>query len=489
MKKPSDELHKLVHSLTTNEKGYFVKFAQRQSESDKTYVQLFNAIQQQEVYNEAVLRKKFKDLAVAKNYLKELILQTLRFFDTDNNSPNKILDKNIAYASILARKGLPKSAEKLIEQSITVAENNDLFGRKAILISMLLDLKMREIPREKKWKFIHDMHNTAAIAIKQNYNITRALFEQRKIYTLIEARRIGNPFRQLLPKIDIEFIISRKNSSSVLEKSVCSNSLGAYYDLKEDAKKMYETFAENLRFNKKMYYPNFNKNEMVRYSAACFNFIGAAIVTKHFTEAKREIANLEKLKVDHVQLRIENIFHLLHAIQELAWSERKFEHGAKETVRLMKQKEIKENLAVFTIMGFTTISNLVLFQFIEGQYKEAFLTIQEFFLLNKTLKNKPLETDTLLLNVLLQFEIGNEDLAYNSAHLLYRSIKTKPKTALYKIVLSLRKFLADRKKNPSTPYPSSLNYEIYNKKLSLNNWLLSKTSGRPLAEIMRESAD
>jgi len=489
MNKPSDELHKLIHSLTANEKGYFAKFAQRQSELGKAYIRLFNAIQQQEVYNEAVLRKKFKDLAVLKSYLKELILQTLRFFGTDNNNPNLILDKNMIYASILARKGLLKSAAKLIEQSIEIADDNSLFEKKLVLLSQLLDIKMREIIPEKKWKFLYDMNNITTATQKQQYNITRLVFEQRKIYTLTEGRSIGMAVSKRLSEIDVKFIISRKNSLSVNEKSICLNSLGAYYDLMEDTAKMYQAFAENLSFNKKLFHPaKANSNEVARYSRALYNFIKTAIATNHLKEAKRELANWLKLKENDPERRTTNVFYHILLLQDLAWQEKAFERSSKETVRLMEQKEIKEKLPVFTMLGTSILTNLILFQFISGQYKEAYLTMQEFFLLNKKLKDEQLETDTLLLNVLLQFEMGNEDLAYQSAQLLYRSQSKKTKTTINGIVLALRKFLTERKKNLSAPYPSSLNYKIY-RLLPLNHWLLSKSSGRPLGDIMRESKD
>lgn len=40
----SDDLYRLIHSLTTEEKGYFKKFAKRHTSGGNKYLQLFDDI-------------------------------------------------------------------------------------------------------------------------------------------------------------------------------------------------------------------------------------------------------------------------------------------------------------------------------------------------------------------------------------------------------------------------------------------------------------
>ncbi len=80
-----EELHSLVHSLSKSEKRYFHLFCTREA-SGGNYLRLFDAIASQEDYDEAQIRRKFHSekfldqLHVTKNYMKRLILKSLRNF-------------------------------------------------------------------------------------------------------------------------------------------------------------------------------------------------------------------------------------------------------------------------------------------------------------------------------------------------------------------------------------------------------------------------
>ena len=60
--KASDQLHKLIKSLSKPEKRYFKVFSSRHIIGDENnYQTLFDAIDKQEEYDEEKLMKKFKD--------------------------------------------------------------------------------------------------------------------------------------------------------------------------------------------------------------------------------------------------------------------------------------------------------------------------------------------------------------------------------------------------------------------------------------------
>ncbi len=51
--KPTNDLFTLINSLNRTEKGYFKKFASQHGKGEKNnYVQLFEAMDKQEAYNE-----------------------------------------------------------------------------------------------------------------------------------------------------------------------------------------------------------------------------------------------------------------------------------------------------------------------------------------------------------------------------------------------------------------------------------------------------
>ena len=78
-----EELFTLVKSLTKSEKRYFKVFC-GQSPGNNNYLRLFAALDKQEEFDEPAIRRKFKgekflaQLHVTKNYLRRLILKSLR---------------------------------------------------------------------------------------------------------------------------------------------------------------------------------------------------------------------------------------------------------------------------------------------------------------------------------------------------------------------------------------------------------------------------
>jgi hypothetical protein len=96
------ELFTLIKSLSRNEKRYFKLFCGSMGDGSN-YLRLFTSIDKQEQYNEAALKKKFtgeaftKQLHTTKNYLRILILKSLRDFHAgiSKNAELKDLLRNV----------------------------------------------------------------------------------------------------------------------------------------------------------------------------------------------------------------------------------------------------------------------------------------------------------------------------------------------------------------------------------------------------------
>ena len=123
MKKASDDLFRLIKSLTKSEKGFFKKFAARNSSGGKSnYINLFDAIESIESYDDETLKKKLQDqpfvnqIPVYKVYLFNLILKALQQYGTYENTDTKISDM-VAGARILVKKQMPKEAQKILKKA------------------------------------------------------------------------------------------------------------------------------------------------------------------------------------------------------------------------------------------------------------------------------------------------------------------------------------------------------------------------------------
>lgn len=123
----SDNLHRLIKSLTKPEKRYFKIFSSRHTLGDvNNYQLLFDVIDKMSEYDESIIHKKFKgeaflkQLSIAKNRLYEQILRSLDSFHA-NSSIDAELKKLVHCAEILYKKTLYSQSQKLLKSARRLA--------------------------------------------------------------------------------------------------------------------------------------------------------------------------------------------------------------------------------------------------------------------------------------------------------------------------------------------------------------------------------
>ncbi len=138
----SDDLFNLVHSLTRQEKRYFRLLASMQR-GEKKYLRLFEAISVQKEHDDEQLRAALCDeggsehLHVAKRYLFDMILRSLRLYREKNMPPLRTQNR-LREVEILYEKGLMKPARKLWRKVREEAEYNGNY------LAMLIALEQEE---------------------------------------------------------------------------------------------------------------------------------------------------------------------------------------------------------------------------------------------------------------------------------------------------------------------------------------------------------
>jgi hypothetical protein len=127
----SDQLHRLIKSLSKPEKRYFKVFSSRHVIGDKNnYQVLFDAIGAQEEYSEEKILKKFqkeaftKRFSIAKSRLYTAILKSLDSYHA-NSSIEAQIKRDIHCAEILYKKGLYDQSAKLLRSIKKVAEKHE----------------------------------------------------------------------------------------------------------------------------------------------------------------------------------------------------------------------------------------------------------------------------------------------------------------------------------------------------------------------------
>lgn len=127
----SDELHKLIKSLSQSEKRFFKIYALRHVIGEQNnYVSLFDAIALQKTYDEKAIKVKFGNepfmdrFAAVKNYLHGLILKSMRNFHAGTTIDIELKEMLIDI-EFLYQKGLYKQCQKLHEKAERLAIESD----------------------------------------------------------------------------------------------------------------------------------------------------------------------------------------------------------------------------------------------------------------------------------------------------------------------------------------------------------------------------
>lgn len=138
--KASDDLFELVHSLSRSEKAHFLLHTSFAGGDNKKYLELFRAIEKQDGYSEAPLKKKLgaKNFSYTKHYLYNSILDSLHAYHAEQVSSMQ-LNVLANQVDVLYRKGLHRQCAKLITRL-----RKHAYEREAFL--MLLQV----IPWERK---------------------------------------------------------------------------------------------------------------------------------------------------------------------------------------------------------------------------------------------------------------------------------------------------------------------------------------------------
>lgn len=157
--KASDHLFCLIKSLTKSEKRYFKVINSRKNEAEKesNYMKLFDAIDEQEVYDEEKIIEKFagqtfiKHLPSERNYLYFSLLKVLVLFH-ENSIEFMELEEIRHYASVLYNKGLYDQSNKMLGKARKWALTYELFPELLSIAKLQLELLPMIAPSAEELK-------------------------------------------------------------------------------------------------------------------------------------------------------------------------------------------------------------------------------------------------------------------------------------------------------------------------------------------------
>ncbi len=415
--KPSNELYKLIKSLTKSEKRFF-KLSSALQSGEKNYLKIFDFIEKQGVYKEEDLKEFFqnetfvKHLPSEKNHLYRLILKSLRVYYSEQ-SASSILKQELKNVEILYNKALYKECEKFVQRAKGLAVEYEEFYYWYELIAW--EKKLLEAAYEDG-EFSRNLDD---IIVEEEDVIAklRNLAEYQVIYSKINLIFRSGGFtrneeeRKIVDDIADYHLIKGKNTAlSTRASSMCYYIKGlcaATNRNYEDSFQFFNRTKDILDNN-----PLIKEDLGQRYILTLSHLLRCYIDNKQFKEAANtihEIRSLEGKKgfsSTDLSLRIFTIsyngeFALNHATGNFEASA-KLADEVRSRLRDLDDKVSKEQSILFSYNQAYTYFGI-------GDYKKALSTLNEVLNDNEQRLRQDIYSFARIFNLIIHLELENYD--------------------------------------------------------------------------------
>lgn len=189
-----DKLFELIQFLSMSEKRYFKVFAARHHKKKQniSYLTLFNAIEKLNVYDEKALQSQGVNityLAADKNYLYNLLLQSLRSFHL-GKSASLTVKEYLEYIEILYYKGLHGQCLKLLQKAKKIAQSHEL----NILLISILSWEVQLTKHILDTAYVDNIYQEVDHCIKKilNYNHYNKLYRRGFLLGMTNEPKVRN---------------------------------------------------------------------------------------------------------------------------------------------------------------------------------------------------------------------------------------------------------------------------------------------------------
>lgn len=414
--KKNTQLFDLIQAMTKGEKRYFKLIASVEGK-EKAYVQLFDAIDKQNKYDEKALKKEFskasfiKHFAVVKNYLFNIILKTLRIYHNDKTPLDNIINmqKNV---EILRTKGLVDMALNQLDKAIKQTEDRGFLREKLLLLHWRDNFTAGGYYVDKTQEQIDKELSEKTEVCKQMLNYYEYVELSARIDYLIMRKGIRSEER--LDKLKVLF------ENSLLEKAVpLSWRASIYYHHARSsyflAQKNYEAYIQEIENNVKLFEDNIAllESEPLTYLIIYNNFISACLYQPSYDFLDKQAQKYQQIlreyaKKKNIKYNIEKgLFYSTYTVYIAFYvRNKKFDKAVGKVEESLKDfSKVKAKIPEYLILNYYYQVAYAYFGLKQFEKAQSYLII----LLNECdpTKREIIYTSTQLLNLLTHYELGN----------------------------------------------------------------------------------
>lgn len=242
-------LFQLIKSLTISEKGYFKKYYTKYGEN-QAYLQLFDAIDEQEDYNEEAIKKRFKNkgfvkqFSVAKNYLIKNIMRGLRAYYSESSKDIQ-LHELLIDIEILYKRRLIDQCQKVIKKAKKIALDAELFNKYSEIALWELRLHILKPFSERAAQKVEEIHTFAKEGAAKDKNLTGYRHLAYHIFKRSMKEGTSRKQEDMKAFVDIyannPLLMSEKEALSTTAQGSYHNLWSKLYEIQYDYKNSYES--------------------------------------------------------------------------------------------------------------------------------------------------------------------------------------------------------------------------------------------------------
>jgi len=506
----SEPLFELIKSLNKSEKGYFKKFVSLYGDqADSNYLQLFDAINDQDKYDEPQIKTALKKskagkwLASEKIYLHKLILKALRNYHAGESIDNQIAEM-LNNIEILHKKALYAQCVKVIDKAKKIALRNEKFSK--LLDLLRWEKSIYSYNQRSELKAADSFEEETEIVNKlQNEHRYEKLSFQMSSFT-IKERHVRNLdlLSEMEKAIKDPLLQNEKLAISNSAKILYHNTWARYHEINGDLVKSKASLKKILNEI------DSDPELAIRQTFLCIstynNYLNICLMQEDYEEHKKALERLQKQIPSITQQTPESLAIRLfesQSNQELAVN---ISIGNfKEALSLVPQmeKQLKHYEGKMVRQAELVIYyNLAYICIGAGEFKQAKTWVNKIttdHAAGSALILQDAYSFALIFNLIIQYELKNYDgLAYywrsTYRHLLKRKRLYKTENIFLQffrknltieksevqVKLAFKELLKELKEVMKDPFEKQvLNY------FDINSWLESKVQDKTFAGIVQ----
>lgn len=446
-KRPSDKLFTLIKSLSGSEKRYFKVFVRHHSVgSDNKYMDLFEAIDQQEEFKEEELIKSvYQDLqniksrkySELKSYLYDLILRALQAFDEAQNY-NFRIRRLINNVEVLYNRSQNKAASNQLAKAKKMVVAREDYASWLTLMRWSKKLTLAKRAGKNELDLLNSINeeNQKVLMLQSNLEAYRDLFFQIMFLINKDPLRRDEKHSNILKTIIDHELLTHENRALSYRakclyhriKSLCAYTILDHAAFHDHSKILVELFESNSVIA---------KEETTEYIAILSNYALSCGLLEKYDEVSKIIPKYLNIKAKKEIDKIKIHWQYYGLSFALSIYTGEFNKG-KELL-----EEHLEKVKDFGNKGFDPGSLYHYYFYIYfgvEEYDLALRYLNEWLNLPRSGKRQDLQSISRILNLILHFEMKNFNLLDYLFRSSYRYLKKRDRLYLVekKLITLLR---------------------------------------------------